>query len=415
MNEQDFTRNRKQPFTASLLLMINFLRKSLTIEIDGFLSYLKGHFHLIKLQGFTSSAFIQNRKKINPKVFQHLSAVITENFYSSENDGLKLWNGFRVLAVDGSRITLPNTAELRKRFGAAKNQSEVEIVQAKTSILYDVLNKITLDAILDGQDKGEQELALRHAHCWQKKDLIIYDRGYPSYDFMSEHIVKKTEFLIRVKTSHGFSAVTSFVGSGKRSIITELSPKQNRSYHDKSYTKESRLKIRLVRVDLPSGEVEVLMSTLLDSKKYPSKMFKDLYFLRWGIETFYDELKNKLKVEHFTGYSENTIRQDFMCAIFISNLQSVMVNDMREELVMQNLEKKYDYKVNNNLSYGFLKNRILELLSESQPLETIFRELQELFLKNTIPIRNNRTNQRNKDKFRARVKPKVTKNQKDAI
>ncbi|MRX78991.1 hypothetical protein GJU39_23305, partial [Pedobacter petrophilus] len=193
MNEQDFTRNRKQPFTASLLLMINFLRKSLTIEIDGFLSYLKGHFHLIKLQGFTSSAFIQNRKKINPKVFQHLSAVITENFYTSENDGLKLWNGFRVLAVDGSRITLPNTAELRKRFGAAKNQSEVEIVQAKTSILYDVLNKITLDAILDGQDKGEQELALRHAHCWQKKDLIIYDRGYPSYDFMSEHIVKKTE------------------------------------------------------------------------------------------------------------------------------------------------------------------------------------------------------------------------------
>lgn len=76
-----------------------------------------------------------------------------------------------------------------------------------------------------------------------------------------------------------------------------------------------------------------------------------------------------------------------MCAIFISNLQLVMVNDMRGELVSQNLGKKYNYKVNNNLSYGFLKNRILELLSERQPLENIFREFQELFLKNTVPIR----------------------------
>lgn len=264
--------------------------------------------HLVKVQGFTSSAFIQNGKKINPRVFQHLSDVITDNFYTSDNDGLRLWNGFRILAVDGSRITLPNTAELRKCFGAAKNQLEVEIVQAMASVLYDVLNKLTLDAVLDNLGKGEQELGLRHAHRWQKNDLIIYERGYPSYDFMSEHIAKETDYMIRVKTTHGFSGVTSFVGSGKRFMIVELCPKQNKSFHGKSYDKNSRLKIRVVRVDLPCGEVEVLMSTFLDSKKYPSKMFKNLYFLRWGVETFYNELKNKLKVEHFTGYSENTIR-----------------------------------------------------------------------------------------------------------
>ena len=415
MKEQDFTRNRKQPFTATLLFMMNFLRKSLAIEIDGFVSYLKDHLHLSKVERFTSSAFIQNRKKINPHVFQHLSEVIIENFYTSDNDKLKLWNGLRILAVDGSTITLPNTAELNKRFGIVKNQTEVEIVQARASVLYDVLNKLTLDAVLESLDKGERELALTHSYRWQKDDLIIYDRGYPSYDFLNEHIAKKTNCLIRVKTTYGFSAVTSFVAGGKRSMIAELHPKKDKSFPGKSYNKNSSLKIRLVRVDLPSGQVEVLMTTLLDSKKYPSKMFKDLYFLRWGVETFFDELKNKLKVEHFTGYSENSIRQDFMCAIFISNLQSVIISDMEKELVKQNVVKKYDYKVNTNLSYGFLKNRILELLYERQPLEKIFHELQELFLNNTIPIRNNRTNTRSKDKFRARVKPKVTKNQKDAI
>lgn len=415
MKKEDFTRDRKQPFTATLLLVMNFLRKSLVIEIDGFISYLKDHLHLGKTLGFTTSAFIQNRKKISPKVFQHLSGVIVVNFYTSENDNLKRLNGLRILAVDGSSITLPNTAELKKCFGAAKNQSGVEIVQARASVLYDVLNRITLDAALENLNKGERELALTHSHRWQKNDLVIYDRGYPSYDFINEHMAQKIDCLIRVQTSSGFSAVSSFVAGGKGSIIAELRPKQNRSFLGKSYDSNSTLKIRLVRVDLPSGEVEVLMTTLLDSKKYPSKIFSKLYFLRWGVETFYDKLKNKLKVEHFTGYSQNTIRQDFMCAIFISNLQSVMVNDMEEELAKQNLGKKYDYKVNTNLSYGFLKNRILELLSARQPVETVFFELQELFLKNTVPIRNNRSNKRNKEKFRKREKPKVTKNQRDAI
>jgi len=85
-------------------------------------------------------------------------------------------------------------------------------------------------------------------------------------------------------------------------------------------------------------------------------MFKELYFLRWGVETFYDELKNKLKVEHFTGYSRASIQQDFFCTIFISNLQSVMVSDIDDELAEQNQGRQYNYKINTNLSYGFLKN-----------------------------------------------------------
>src|ERR1035437_443565 len=157
------------------------------------------------------------------------------------------------------------------------------------------------------------------------------------------------------------------------------------------------------------------MTTLLDSQKYPAKMFKELYFLRWGIETFYDELKNKLKVEHFTGYSKVSIQQDFFCAIFISNLQSVMVNDLEDELPVQNQGKKYNYKINTNLSYGFLKNRISELLYQQAPLDEIFQELETLFLKNTVPIRNDRTHPRNMDKYKHRRIPKVTKNQKDAI
>jgi hypothetical protein len=413
MNKQDFTRNRKQPFSATLLFMFNLLRRSLTIEIDGFVRYLNERFSS-GTRHFTTSAFIQNRKKIDPAVFSHLSGVIIDNFYTPENDTLNYLNGIRVLAVDSSKLTLPCIAELKKCYGVTKNQSKVEIVQARASVLYDVLNGLTLDAALDNLSKGERELALRHAHRWKNKDLIIYDRGYPSYDFINEHIKQGVDCLIRV-TIANFSIAKAFVAGGKKSIVAEMYPPQNHSFKGKDYNKTSFLKVRLLRVDLPDGEVEVLITTLLDSQKYPAKMFKELYFLRWGVETFYDELKNKLKVEYFTGYSPVSIQQDFACAIFISNLQSVIVNDLADELAIENQGRKYNYKVNNNLSYGFLKNRVLELLHKDAPLETVFQELQALFLKNTIPIRNGRTNPRDVGKYRARTKPKITKNQKDAI
>jgi len=91
------------------------------------------------------------------------------------------------------------------------------------------------------------------------------------------------------------------------------------------------------------------------------------------------------------------------------------VNDLADELAIQNQGKQYDYKVNANLSYGFLKNRILELLYEQAPLDKIFQELEALFLNHTVPIRNNRTIKRHIGKYRARTRPKVTKNQRDAI
>ena len=82
---------------------------------------------------------------------------------------------------------------------------------------------------------------------------------------------------------------------------------------------------------------------------------------------------------------------------------------------IKNQDTKLDYKINGNLSYGFLKNRILELLIKEASLENIFKELQNLFLQNTIPIRPNRNNKRNVGKYRARAKPFVLKNQKDAV
>ena len=414
VSETDFTRKRKQSFHSSIVFMINFLTKSLSAEIENFIHFVSQNIKEKEIVCFTKSAFVQCRKKIKPEVFKYLSDSLIEEFYTDNDESIKLWNGFRVLAVDGSRLSLPDTQELEKTYGKTKNQSETGVVQARISVLYDVLNKFAIDGCLSPLSTAESIFALSHFAFSKTGDLIIYDRGYPSFNLIYEHFDRGIDFLMRVKV--GFSHVTrEFYESGLDSDIVIIHPGKNTKFSNKPYSKGIFKEVRLVKVELASGEVEVLITSLIDSEKYPNSIFKDLYFLRWGVETFYDELKNKIKAEHFSGYSGHSILQDFYAALFVSNVQSLIVGEINDELAEEFTENKYQYKVNNNLSYGFLKDRIITLFFSDKEMETIVSELKELFKKHTIPIRPNRKYERNTDKYRKRDKPKVLKNIKDAI
>ena len=411
VSKKHFTRVRKQTFDRILLLMLNMLRKSLAVEIENFLSFL-GHRALTPK--LTKSAFVQARKKIRPEVFKHLSNTLVREFYTDNDLSVKKWRGFRLLAVDGSTITLPITQELKAYYGEAKNQSATSIVQARSSILYDISNKYVLDGILAPLKQGERELALKHLCYCQEGDLLIYDRGYPAYDFIHRHIEQNLDYLIRVKVNFNQTTL-EFEQSKKKSQVVCIYPSKNAKLSDKPYSKNNPIKVRLVRVDLPKGNVEILMTSLLNAKVHPNKIFKDLYNKRWSVETFYDELKNKLKVEHFSGYSNQSILQDFYTALFVSNVQTLIESDLQEELQQQNETRKYDYKINTNLSYGFLKNRIVGLFFDESSMEKAVKELKTLFMEHQVPIRPNRSFVRNSGKFRSRIKPKITKNQKDSL
>lgn len=128
VSKKHFTRNRKQRFPILLLFMINLLRKSLALEIENF----TGLFKMGNTVKFTKSAFVQARKKVRPQVFERLSQLLVDEFYTDNEPAIKLWNGSRLLAVDSSRITLPITKELKTTYGQAKNQTNTEIVQARS-------------------------------------------------------------------------------------------------------------------------------------------------------------------------------------------------------------------------------------------------------------------------------------------
>ena len=207
--------------------MLNFLTRSLSIEIVNFLSFLKRKD--IAQETFSKSAFVQARKKIKPEVFKHLNQRIIEEFYKDNSGVLRQFDNLRILAMDGSRLTLPFTKELEEIYGQTKNQTNTYIVQTKACVLYDLLNEICINGVLSSIDTDERTQAKQLLEHCQANDLIIYDRGYPSFELIYEHYQKNLHFLMRMPLDFS-QVVKDFLASGKTSQIVEIKPGQKKSF-----------------------------------------------------------------------------------------------------------------------------------------------------------------------------------------
>jgi len=209
-------------------------------------------------------------------------------------------------------------------------------------------------------------------------------------------VMKGIDFVNRVPKFFRKDAETFRLSDETDKIIEVNIPPQKSRYglqrHGIDKNELQPFKLRFVKVTLDTGETEILATTLLDKEKYPIEIFKDLYFKRWGIETNYDHLKSNIHIEEFTGLSEIAIRQDFYASSFINNLQSIIALDSLNEMDNEEKDRKYEYKINRNLSLGFMKDRIIEILTSNNP--KYYDELKELFKMNPNPIRKSRNNPR---------------------
>ena len=393
--------------------MLNLVRKSLQMELHIFKEILtKLGIGKRLYDNITKSAFVQNRIKVSPKVFKFLVDSMNQEFYTDNDERLKTWNGGRILAIDGSPYTLPYSKELIKKYGITQNQFETGVVQARVSVLYDIENKMFLDGLLVPMEIGEREVAVNHLNYCNQNDLIIYDRGYPGFGFILEHKRRNINFLFRCKLNFS-NDIRKFVASDKWDDIIEMIPSDHKSFKGKSYKKDTRVTVRLVKVFLNTGEIEVLITTLLDNEKYPIEIFKELYYKRWGIEKGIDVQKNKIQVLNFSGYTDISIQQDFYCALFVGNLQSLLAEDLDEEIKEKYGHRKFDYKINTSISIGILKTKIIELFLSEDP-ENLLKEIKKILLDYIEPIRPGRNYER-KVKYRNRKKPTVTKNYKNNL
>jgi len=411
--EKDFTRDRKLPMERIVGLIINMPKRSLSVEIQEFFEGLEKD-----LVQCTKGAFCSQRSKLKALFFEVWNQWLVSKFYYYYGDKVKRWRNFRLLAVDGSTAYLINKKEVVDYFGTQDNQ-HVCIPMARIMQVQDILNDLTVWGQISPIKESEQAIIAKHVSHLYEDSLTLFDRGYPGFALMYLMSNQETprHYVIRCKA--GFNKeVKQFLKSNKNSKTLDWKPSSHAIVtlreHGYIITPETTIKVRMVKVTLSSGEIEILLTNLYDVNLYTNADLKFLYGLRWGIETAYGKQKNQLQMELFSGHRVICIQQDYAAGLFVANLQSLIAKQSDDYLDQVNQRRVHQYKINRNVSWASMKHSIVKLFLGKNP-EQVLLQLQQAFERNLEPVRPGRQNPRRKKIKRSKGKYQTLTNYKRAI
>lgn len=398
---QDFTRERVLTFPVLMLLLLQKSLKSLQNHLHEFLWQLGAG--SADAPQISPGALTHARAKLLASAFVDLNqtTVLPAVYGPAYGALVQRWSGHRLLAVDSSLVRLPQSPELCERFGVvqcANQHGEHESYpEARVSVLYDLLQQLGLDAHLVGSSTAERPLAQAHLPALQAQDLVITDRGYAGYRWFVQVRARGGHFLSRCSRASFGTAQELFARDqeGVSQILILDAPKELRA-ECRANGWPLELTVRFVTVRLSTGELEVLVTSLLDETAYPTESFAKLYWRRWGQETYYGRLKGRLDLEHCSGQTVEAVEQDFHALILLSNVESMVIGPAQEELAQASAKRPVPVQVNRAVSFHALKSQIIDLLASRVPAEKVLAQLSQWFLDNPTRVRRGRQVERRK-------------------
>ena len=352
----------------------------------------------------TASALSQRRAQIPPEVFR----TVFTNFNLSCTDG-NLFRGYKLLAVDGTAVNLPRNPKAPsfvQNDGIPKGVNQLHVTP-----LYNILSRTFTDLVIQPEPKKDEIGALVEMlkrNDFEEKTLIIADRGFESYNLIAHCLEKpNTDFLIRVKQSRsamrevaklplceldcdiGFTITTTQTNEDKKGGYIHLQvPKKSKAG---SKTRRGRwdfpspypMKLRVCRFLLDNGEFETVATSL--PRSFSLDDIRELYHLRWGVETAFRDWKYTLGLVNLHGKSDAFAEQEIYASLTAFNFASRVC---REVVIRQPKNGVYAYKVNFKMAVMLCKEFLRTPNADSEKL------LEEI-ARHTVPIRPDRQDERN--------------------
>jgi len=380
LSPNKFTRDRSLPLPRITIIILRGIKQALQLEID---EYFKKTLDGCE-EPVSKQAFSQSRTDLNPDAIKYLYSDVTKDMCKVKD--LEYYNNrYRLCAFDGSDVALYSSDELRDEYGYAGGSPKA--VSAMASLAYDPLNNIVLDGSLNHIDTDERVCAKQHIENvsklplkWRMKNLFIMDRGYPSRDYLAWLLDGKHKFIMRVRRKFNLD-------------FDRVSRDENVSFvwNNKTY------RVRIIKVTLDTGEIETLI-TNLDEQDLPYDKAADLYFKRWGIETKFNSLKNKLELENMSGRRVVTVLQDFWASLFMANILASLewkTNAIIKERTADS-DNKYEQTTNENRLISKARDSFVKCLLETSPhkRKLLFYSLFEDIARRPVEVKPDRSSPR---------------------
>jgi hypothetical protein len=375
LKESVFTRNRKLGAKRLVMILLHRVYMPLQLAIDKFFKYME-------CPPVSKQAVSQARALINPEFIRGYVDDIAQ--IAATDPTTPKYKGMTLIAIDGTDIALENSPELVREYGCSGPDKNA--ATALASVAFGPLDRFIYDCRIDRYDKDERDLAKQHIdrllELEMGNSLLLFDRWYPSAEFIGYILERGFSFVMRVRRKWNLEADT--IKSQGKILVT----------HD-GITHE----IRVLKVRLNSGEMETLL-TNLNQKQLPIREAGELYFKRWGIETGYDALKSKLQMENFSGKTKIAVEQDFYATVLLLNMAHAHASIADDEIASndEGKELKYQRKTNLNRSISKLRDCFWDMLLEQdrEKRRAISERLILEIAKYPVPIIPNRSPVRKK-------------------
>jgi hypothetical protein len=236
--------------------------------------------------------------------------------------------------VDSSKVNLQRSDELFAEFAPPRGANSP---QALVSTLFDLVSKVPHDVEIGPITASDRILCVGHLDRLQPGDVLVLDRGYPSYELLVMLRERKIDFVIRVPVESTFKAVDEFVASKQAEDWITIVPSRAQPMRH-----EGPIVVRAIRSKPLDGEPTILL-TSLPEEGFARRQIVNLYRMRWNIEEYYKLIKGDyLGPKQFHSKSPEGVRQEMNAlALFVSLTRFLMaVVSRREGIPYRNVGQK---------------------------------------------------------------------------
>jgi len=225
----------------------------------------------------------------------------------------------------------------------------------------------------------------------------LLDRGYPSLLLFFHLMAMGVDFCVRMKGSW-WKQVRSFKESNEteRTVTFRLPDKDKKKMDGYPGWVDKPIECRLIKVELDTGETEILCTSLTDKEKYPVVEFKELYHFRWNEEEAYKLLKNRIELEDFSGKTAIAVCQDFHAKIFLLTLSAAYAHPIEERVRKEykaDKNRKHNQKINRTNAISMTKEILVPIFVKNK-YEEALKAFDDVVYKTREIIRPGRKNER---------------------
>lgn len=287
-----------------------------------------------------TGAYCRARAKLSEKVIRRLTCEVADGCESAVPRSW-LWHGRHVKLVDGSTVSMPDTEANQAGYpqhGAQKEGLGFPI--ARIVVLLSLATAMVSDMAIgpyQGKETGEPALFRELLDRLRRGDIVLADRYYCSYFMVCLLMELGVDFVVRLH-QHRTADFRRGQRLGKDDHIVVWTRPQRPSWMDmETYQRmPETIEVRevLVKVNQPGFRVEslVVVTTLVDAKKYPQEDLAELYHKRWLVELDIRAIKCTLAVDVLRCKTPEMVRREIWTCLLAYNLiRKTMLEAARKE------------------------------------------------------------------------------------